>query len=245
MEDVSKDMKFLGKLVGALSNKKYRENPNAAVLTSKQYAALNVGAINAEQTMYFCDSLVTGVSKNKIYSQLSNYYGIVDRDTALDVLEWLSTRGHRVCFEAIKQCVADKSTAIDEAILTEDEKVKSYEYIQNLNDTIEALVKDQRIRQKADLSKHSIVAWDMGRLVLVTRCCYEAAYISEEEAWKYINKAYQECRDTYRDWKGVADGYIIGRCMWGGSNLMLPGIMSIANGLMKDNDSPWLEYPLK
>lgn len=238
-------MGFLKKLVGALSNKKYRKNPNAAVLTVEQYAALNVGAINAEQTMYFCDSLHTGSDKNEMRRNLADYYDIVDRDTALRTLEWLSSRGHRVYFEAIKQFVSGLSTAINETVLEEDEKVNTYKYIQNLNGTIEDLVKNKHIKKKVDLSTQSIVGWDMGRLVLIARCCYETAYLSEEEAWNYIRKAYKECQNTYFDWKELADGYIIGRCMWGGSNMMLHGIMEIAKGLIEDDDSPWSKYPLR
>lgn len=238
-------MVFFRRLAGILSKKKYRKNPNAVVLTLEEYAALNIGAINAEQTMYYCDSLDTGADKKEVQHNLADYYGIVDRDTALYTLEWLRTRGYRVCFDAIKQFVSGQSTAIEEAHLTEDEKVKTYTYIQNLNETIEALIRDKRIQKKADLRMRDIVAWDMGRLVLVTRCCYETEYISEDEAWKYIHRAYKECRDTYLDWKEVADGYILGRCMWGGSNMSLSGIMEIANGLTKDEDSPWRRYPLR
>ncbi|WP_239617919.1 DUF1266 domain-containing protein [Cohnella mopanensis] len=238
-------MGFLKKLVGALSKKKYRKNPNASVLTVEQYAALNVGAINAEQTMYFCDSLHTGSDKNEMRRNLTDYYDIVDRDTALMTLEWLSSRGHRIYFEAIKQFVSGLSTAVDETVLEEDEKVNTYNYMKNLNNTIEDLVKNKHINKRVDLSTQSIVGWDMGRLVLITRCCYEMAYLSEEEAWNYIRKAHRECQNAYLDWKELADGYIIGRCMWGGSNMMLHGIMEIAKELIEDDDSPWLKYPLR
>ncbi|UKS27874.1 DUF1266 domain-containing protein [Paenibacillus sp. HWE-109] len=239
-------MGFFKKIAGALSKKKYRKNPNAAVLTVEQYAALNVGAINAEQTMYFCDSLHTGSDKNEMRRNLADYYGIVDRDTALSTLDWLSSRGHRVYFEAIKQFISGLSTAIDETDLEEEQKVSTYEYIQNLNTSIEDLIKNKHIKKKVDLSTQSVVGWDMGRLVLVTRCCYELAYISEEEAWNYIRKAHRECQNTYLDWKEFADGYIIGRCMWGGSDMMRHGgIMGIAKGLLEDDESPWLKYPLR
>ncbi|MBE1553996.1 DUF1266 domain-containing protein [Sporosarcina limicola] len=238
-------MGFFKKLAGALSKKKYRKNPNAAILTVEQYAALYVGAINSEQTMYFCDSLQTGSDKNEISRSVKDYYGIVDRDTALMTLNWLSSRGHRIYFEAIKQLVSGLSIAVDEAILEEDEKVNTYKYMNHLNHTIEDLVKNKHINKREDLSTKSIVGWDMGRLVLITRCCYDLAYVSEEEAWSYINKAHRECQNTYLNWKEFADGYIIGRSMWSGSHTTLHGIMEIAKELLKDADSPWLKYSLR
>lgn len=36
-----------------------------------------------------------------------------------------------------------------------------------------------------------------------------------------------------------ASGYVIGRAMWSGSNMSLTGIISITQGLLQDEESPW------
>lgn len=235
---------FFSKLVKIMSSKKYSKNPEESVLTSAQQRALNIGAINAEQTMYYCDSLETGCDKNEIRENLSNYYGIDDRESALETLSWLSNRGHRVYYEAIKQFSSGIASSIDDSILQEEEKPNTYEYINHLKETFDVLRKKGYIYDKADFNTCSIVGWDMGRLVLVTRCCYECEYITKEEAWSYINFAYKECQASYNDWKEFATGYIIGRCMWGGENMALGGIMEIANDLVHDEESPWSKVPL-
>lgn len=238
-------MGFFKRLANALSSKQYRANPNQVVLSSKQYASLNVGAINAEQVSFFCDSLETGADKQNLQQQLSQSYDISNRDTAIETLDWLRDRGHRVYFDAIKDLVAGQAAGINEANLNEDEKTRTYQYIQNLTEAIKELTEEKYILNKGDLSTKSVVSWDVGRLVMITRSCYEMGYITEEEAWAYIDQAYDKCQATYSDWKDAAAGYIIGRSMWGGVNTSLYGIMGIANGLLKDKESPWLKYPLK
>lgn len=74
-------------------DEEYRKNPIPQNLSKDQFAAINIGAINAEQTEYFCDSLSTGSSVEDIKENLSDYYNITDRETALETLEWLFASG--------------------------------------------------------------------------------------------------------------------------------------------------------
>ena len=214
-------------------------------MTQEQQRALNIRAINAEQTMYFCDSLETGEDKNEVKSMLEKYYSIIDRESALETLCWLRDEGHRIYFESIKEFVAGYATAIDNTYLDQEKGVRAYQYIQNLNDTIGILCENQFISSKSDLHYKSILGWDMGRLVLVTRCCYECGYVSEEEAWDYISNALIACSKIYSNWEEFAAGYVIGRSMWGGNNMSLPGIITIIKDLLSDSESPWLNIQFK
>ncbi len=238
-------MGFLKNLVGALSNKKYRENPVVATLTTEQYIALNIGAINGEQTMSFCDSLTTGVDKSETQKNLMNYYEIFDRNTALETLEWFLDKGHRGFYEIIKKTVSEHSTLLNDEHLNNAEKDTAEEYIENLEGTIKDLLENGFIHNRSDFMKHSILAWDMGRLVLVARCCYDLDYISEDEAWDILKKAEDESCKVYRNWIDFGTGYMIGRCMWSGPSMMISGLMDITKGLIGDEDSPWKKNLLK
>lgn len=235
---------FLKRAFKSLSKKKYRKNPGISSLTPEQYAALNVGAINAEQAMYFCDSLETGAYCKDIAQNLMNFYDIVDRESAIDVLEWLKDRGHRIYFRAIRAFVAGTSVGIDDSILLEDEKSNTYEFIKNLNEATEKLIEKGYLGGKEYLANCSVAAWDMGRLVLLVRCCYDLGYLSLEEAWKFIMTAQRISRDSYYNWEDFASDYIIGRCMWNGPDMMTGGLISVISGLLKDTNSPWLKYTL-
>lgn len=232
----------LFKMISKLfDNKQYRKNPVPQNLSAEQFAAINIGAINAEQTGYFCDSLSTGSSVEEIKENLSEYYGITDRETALETLEWLFSSGHRVYFDAIKGVVSGREAQIDGSALDEDDMARVKEYISNLRESLGDLIGYDfiKLNQPADLYRQSIAAWDMGRLVLVTRCCFDSGYLSEEEAWRYIFDAHRLSKESYASWEDFAGGYVIGRAMWSGNTMSLTGIISITQMLLEDEESPW------
>ena len=232
-------MSFFRKLSQILSKEEYRRNPVPQNLKLQQLTAINIGAINAEQTGYYCDSLSTGGRAAEIKENLSEYYGIVDRDSAFETLNWLCSEGHRKYFDIIKKTILNKAESMGIVEAADIEHVQIY--FSNLQEALPELIQENILCSKADLSNSSIAAWDMGRLVLVTRCCFDVGYISEQEAWDYINRAYKVCKENYSSWEQLANGYLIGRAMWSGSNIALTCIIAIAKGLLQDEQSPWKE----
>ena len=227
--------------------KKYRKNPVPQNLSAEQFTAINIGAINSEQIEYFCDSLSTGSSVTDIKDNLSSYYGIEDRETALETLEWLFISGHRVYFDLIKGALSDRETQIDRSGLDEDDIARMQEYISNLRESFGNLISYDfiKLKQMAELYRQSIDAWDMGRLVLVTRCCFDAGYISDEEAWRYIFNARSLSQKVYTSWEEFARGYVIGRAMCLGNTMSLTDIIGIVQGLLQDDASPWIQCKFK
>jgi hypothetical protein len=230
-------MSFFSKIINMFNDKKYRANPNASMLSFKQSVGLNLGAINAEQTCCYCDSLETGLDTKGLLNDLRNYYGIVSRETALETLEWLLDRGHSIIFEAIKD---ENSFTLDD-----EETEKLGVFRNNINEVTERLSDQNYIASKDDFLKKSIKAWDLGRLVFVTRCCFQCGYVSEAEAWDYIEKARKAALSIFNNWNDFANSYVVGRAVAFGHNMMLGGIMDIAADLLKDAESPWKKYDLK
>ena len=237
-------MGFIRKMQKVLSNKQYRENPTPENLSKERLAALNVGAINSEQTCYYCDSLTTGEQENEIKENLGNFYDITDHESAIETLNWLYERGHRVFFDTMKQLYSGIGEGIDYSMLDEDEQMSFMEYFMNLQSALPVLAENGYFSDVSEIAKVSITAWDMGRLVMVTRSCYDCSYINEEEAWAYIENAHKACKEEYSDWNEFAKGYIFGRAMWSGNSEYLSGIMSLAEGLLSDEESPWKKAEL-
>ncbi|MDE7195231.1 MAG: DUF1266 domain-containing protein [Oscillospiraceae bacterium] len=232
-------MNIFGMLSDLFNSEDYKKNPAPRELTDEQLAGISIGAINSEQTGYYCDSLETGAEIFDIKENLEDYYGITDSASAVDTLDWLLERGHRVYFDAIKGMVSGRGTGVDVSGLEPGEQERVGGYISNLEEASEDLAEEDYINDKSDLADISVTAWDMGRLVLVTRCCFDAGYISENDAWRYINSARISCKEQYGSWKELARGYVIGRAMWSGGDMSLSGIMAIAEGLLDDDESPW------
>ena len=237
-------MGFIRKMQKVLSNKQYRENPTPENLSNERLAALNVGAINSEQTCYYCDSLTTGEQESEIKENLGNFYDITDHESAIETLNWLYERGHRVFFDTMKQLYSGTGEGIDYSMLDEDEQMSFMEYFMNLQSALPVLAENGYFSDVSEIAKISITAWDMGRLVMVTRSCYDCDYINEEEAWAYIENAHKACKEEYSDWREFAKGYIFGRAMWSGNSEYLTGIMSIAEGLLSNEESPWKKAEL-
>lgn len=234
------------RLIKVFRNSKYAVCPTAENLDRKHFTALNIGAVNAEQNMYFCNCLETDPDKTDVMFRIRDYYGIVDRNTAIDVLGWLYQRGHAVFFETVKPLISNRSDVINTDGLTEEEKGHALNgYVENIKETLNLLVQRGIIRNGREFERISIKAWDLGRLVLVARCCFDVGLITREEAWNYILQAYETCRALYPTWKNFAAGYLIGRCMWSGEDCSLYGIFNIADGLLNDPESPWRRYPLR
>ena len=80
-------MSFFSKLLKVISHKKYQKNPLGKKLSPLQQSVLNIGAVNAEQTMFYCDSLETGSEKEEIRNNLAAYYDIIDEESALHTLD--------------------------------------------------------------------------------------------------------------------------------------------------------------
>ena len=216
-------MSFFSMLSDLFDSEEYRRDPIPQDLPPDRFAAISIGAINAEQTGYFCDSLRTGSGVEEIKDNLSSYYDIEDRDTALETLEWLYTSGHRVYFDNIKGILSGRGAPIAVTGMDAETAERIREYSSNLQESIEELVEEKFLKQRADLA----------------RCCFDAGYISEEEAWRYILDARQASQGQYTSWEEFAAGYVIGRAMWSGSGMSLMGIISIAQGLLEDEESPW------
>lgn len=241
MEKEGGVMNIFRRLSRILDNKNYKKNPVPQNLTEEQFSAINIGAINAEQTGYFCDSLSTGARATDIKENLSDYYDITDRESALDTLEWLLNSGHRRYFDLIKGIVSGQTAQGSTDELDQDDIARIEEYSSNLQESSDHLISCGfgRLKQPDDLFQQSVAAWDMGRLVLVTRCCFDVGYITDEEAWQYIFNARRISQETYTSWEDFACGYVIGRAMWSGYTLALNGIIGIAERLLKDDESPW------
>ena len=233
------------RMINCFKDIKYVYNESAPVLSREQYAAINIGAINSEQNGYYCNCIETEPDKEDVAGRLSDYYGIYDSESALETLEWLLHRGHNVYFEAIRPVIANSAQEFNVDILLEEEKDRSLmAYVGNIKASLEVLVDEHIVKGASEFKTISVKAWDLGRLVLVTRCCCDVGYITEEQAWQYIMAVYECARKLYHNWNEFAQGYIVGRAMWKGNDGSLYGIISIAQGLLNDDNSPWTKYLL-
>ena len=228
--------------------KGYRKNPKPESLDLAHLRALNTGAINSEQTMYFCDSLATGETKTKVLQNLYANYAIRSHANAVEQIESLLYSGHRSYFDIIKESFvnSDKSSWKQQCKdLFDREAGRATEFMTNLDEAFDALKNEGFVGDRSEIATLDITAWDTGRAVMLARSCVEAKYLTADEGWIFIERAYEISAESYENWEDFARGYCVGRAMWGGNSVTLGGIFTIAKGLLNDEESPWKQTSFK
>ncbi|WMY72957.1 DUF1266 domain-containing protein [Buttiauxella selenatireducens] len=85
-------------------------------------------------------------------------------------------------------------------------------------------------------------AWDLERAAFLARCSLALGYITEDEAWSYINEAQRQAKEKYADWKDYFIGFFLGRSLeYAESSYEI----SRFYGEMFEANSLWVKYPLK
>ena len=242
----------LGVIAGALllgsnmtKNSQFRmKNPNGN-LTVRQQQAINTGAIMGAMFGDYCNSLQT-----KRFGRATKIggWGIDSASSAKETIWGMITGeyGQSLIFDQLKEYVINENDAVFDS---DRDKV----FFQNLKKSLPLLIKEDIISTPEDVLKISTFAWDMGRLVNISRWSYDLEYITEEEAWEAIYIAYEGVLETYGSWQDFAKGYLLGRAMWGGTSGMhgpsriirLKTIIQITERLLKHKDSPWNTVPFK
>jgi hypothetical protein len=213
---------------------------NSSSLEESQIHALAFGAVLSARNQMNYDTLL-GDSKDNIsmYQQaLEDAWEITDHNSAVETLDWLKTEGHRISedsdyfgFDEIYKMIvnSDESSDLSEADL-ESSKI-SYQSVYDV------LKDDYGYTEEELKSVTTLSAWDYDRLITVARWCYGCDYITEEEAWDYINYAAEQGSKDYDSWKTYFAGVMFGRALWSEDSSFSSDNKSIADELLKNKDS--------
>jgi len=112
-----------------------------------------------------------------------------------------------------------------------------------LQDTFDELLACKVIAGKDDLRRYGVTGWDAGRICFLARACCEMGYITESEAWHYVDVANELARSELSSWRELGLSYVIGRSLWGGKRAYNSVMKDTADKLLVDANSPWVKYP--
>lgn len=210
----------------------FRMKKNANT-TPEQYRQLLVGAIYAKQQGSYQNVLKTGMGPNKALTLANQWWGINNHYEAMSTLEYLLEDGFNTLFPhvyhayllegdeerknyLISALVPNREISPQEEEEIKNQLNKAYSQVCHLDESYDKLVEHKIITCKEDLQKYGSIGWDAGRLSFLARVCYNLKYISEDEAWKFVEKAYNQSKKAFDNWEDFGKSYIIGRTMWGG-----------------------------
>ncbi|MET3108030.1 hypothetical protein AAKU67_004232 [Oxalobacteraceae bacterium GrIS 2.11] len=172
---------------------------------------LAVGMILGAQSRMHPDMLggwaTTTTNAELVKPGLERWWGIHNRDELLSEIRHLERFGHRAEFERLGQ--------MNEALNNSEYKkaLSLFAFNDLFNIERNTFVKQHYVQ----LKQKSLLAFDLVRVVNLSRQGYLANYISEEEAWSHIMMAADRLQRTYNSWHDLSDNYLLGRQFWGGN----------------------------
>jgi hypothetical protein len=230
-------MSIFSKIFNAFKN--IRLNDKNAVI-GLQLDHLLIGSMYAEQQSAYLNSYETGLNKGTLKTILEDYWQIFDENNAIEVLSDLQNRNRDEYLDIVYNAFEDKENyvAILKSNLPGEEDVFKYylEIYRKLSNVVPELIEQNVIQNFSAIKNIRDTAWNYGRGAFLSRCCYEAGYISEVELIEYLQKSHTGLRNYCKTWKEYTTSYIFGRAIWGGSNNY--GMIQIADDLLNSEKSP-------
>lgn len=230
-------------IVGLISASKRTEKQNKKTRLAMEMAnplpkeKQHLLAYGANLSLYRSESpriLAVKVDKETLKEGLSSAWDVRNREEAIQVLEWLLTEGHRPDYDQLLMALkADQ-------FFTEEEIGKSQECYESAQD---ALMKKLSFT-KSDFDRvNTIAAWDLDRAVNIARWSYILGYISEEEAWGYIERAADAASNVFQSWKDYFISFAFGRALAYEGDIY--DILWNGKELLGEKDSVWNEFNIK
>ncbi|MEI6533122.1 MAG: DUF1266 domain-containing protein [Candidatus Roizmanbacteria bacterium] len=213
--------------------------PVSNLSKNTQQWLIALGAILSVQNRESLDTLDCQIPLDVMKNQLLDaYWGVTDKKSAINTLEWLKNEGHsaefRVSRAELVRDMHDNDVYYQKSRKTlSDQEAK--EYIKEL------YVADFVWKYRKELATKNLMAWDYMRMVNVARWSYSVGYISELEAWNYMYFAGVQLQKNYSSWKEIGDHYVLGRTYWQASTSH-PNAEASLLWLNSYASSPWKKY---
>jgi hypothetical protein len=201
---------------------------------------LLIGSMYAEQQSAYLNSYETGLSKSDIDKLVETYWGIYNKDQAIEILQSLHNRNQDENMDVVYKAFEDRENYVDilKSNLPKEEDVFEYylNLFRTLNNIVPELIEQNIITAFSQVKKTKDSGWNYGRSAFLARCCYELGYLSENELKEYLAKSYTDLKKYCSTWQEYTTSYIFGRAIWGGTNNN--GMVQIANDLLNNDNSP-------
>ncbi|WP_271406816.1 DUF1266 domain-containing protein [Tenacibaculum soleae] len=117
--------------------------------------------------------------------------------------------------------ISNKENAIEtiKNLIALDRSLEFDEYLVDLSSDVIKIQKKIAKGLNLDLQTiqevKSTFAWDICRVVALTKWCFWCSYLSEQETWDYIFKAVNVAQNKGTNWQNYTISFLLGRTMQG------------------------------
>lgn len=166
--------------------------------------------LNGEDYNMFGGSEPSEMTKLLYQSMLDSSWGVTDRESADETLDWILTEGHRDDFMITGELLSEMLAAeeLDEADFVD---FLMEEYGESQDEAEFDLATYEMYR---DYGEHAIDAWDYCRALSLMSFYYMADYYTKEEALDKSLEIAEALQPLYGSWDELIDGYLRGYEYW-------------------------------
>lgn len=172
------------------------------------YAVLT--ALNGWDYTVFGGMPANAASMELQQSMLSEWWGVTDRASADETIEWLLSEGHRMEFAEMMDMLAEDGLGDMQEAERADYLLDNYT---NMTDEI-AQQYAQFFAAYDENGIDAMSAWDYSRAMSVLSNCYIAGYYTEKEALDMSLEIAGTIQTFYDSWDAFMDSYMMGYEYW-------------------------------
>jgi hypothetical protein len=144
---------------------------------------------------------------------LSEWWSITDRTSAQQTCEWLREAGHTAVAREVLQQGMDLAPQQGQPAVVG--------------------------RNRSEIERIGLAAWDIGRLSVVIRWCSTAGFISEQEAWGSIEAELDRIQQSYASWDEFGHAWRLGFEFWSNDGALDQHFVRAFHWLASHQESPW------
>lgn len=165
--------------------------------------------LNGFDTEYFGGMATNDMNAMISQASLEESWGVTDRATADETMEWLLTEGHRTGFKDNMADLADAGIDSVEADGRADFIYNTYEVGES-----EAQFLADMYGYYEEYGESAIDAWDYCRAMSLAAFYYHAGYYTETEALNKSMEIAEMIQPLYTSWDEAMNSYLLGYEYW-------------------------------
>lgn len=206
----------------------FKVNSRKTMLPENRTGSLLTGMIGAGEIPVYADCLSTGLPSRISMETMFREWAIRNKEEAVRIIAWLEAEGCRELYRKYypfidpgispsecKQRTAEKYTdgSCRESII--------YPFshsIHSLYSCMKFMENHPDFAFTRNNLPSTVIAWDMSRLILLVRLCFDCGYLTERQAWEHIIEADRRAWKNYIGIQGFFMGCLSGCAFSNGRN---------------------------
>jgi hypothetical protein len=215
----------------------FKKNETSLNPSKEKQFLISLSQIIGEHHDYYTNSLTAGTDIEFYTEKMENWYEITNNETADFFIKTRLREGFRDYYnEIVKQFIQTNGNA--SLLHTEEDDIEDLQiYFDNIKDVL-------KLREGQFWFANSLGitdAFDCGRLAYVIRSCYTIGYLSEKDAWDYLDEVGEIASEKFSHWNEYAKSYLLGRAIWCGDDGSFENFSEVSRYLVSSPISPWMD----